>query len=88
MPGLHKVGTGKGIVHPLRLPVHHSPGTLQVVFTWIIAAPGDKLSSVWYIIAMSIFSLMSTLAIGIPAEWTARPAAALPPAKLSSGAER
>jgi len=68
--------------------VHHSPGTLQVVFTWIIGATEDKPSWVWYIIDMSIFSLMSMLAMHIPAEWTARPAAALPPAELLTGAER
>jgi nitrate/nitrite transporter NarK len=54
-------------------------GTAQIVFTWIIAATGDKLSWVWYIIAMSVVSLLGTLAIRVPAEWSARPAG------LSSG---
>ncbi|MGI4946976.1 MAG: hypothetical protein ACRYHQ_41535 [Janthinobacterium lividum] len=48
-------------------------GTAQVVFTWIIGATGDKLSWVWYIIVMGIVSLLGTLAIRIPAEWTSRP---------------
>ena len=47
-------------------------GTAQIVFTWIIGATGDKLSWVWYIIAMGLVSLLSTLAIRIPAEWTSR----------------
>ena len=46
-------------------------GTAQVVFTWVISATGDKLSWIWYIIAMSIVSLLSTLAIRVPNEWSA-----------------
>ena len=57
-------------------------GTAQIVFTWIIGATGDKLSWVWYIIAMGLVSLLSTLAIRIPAEWASRPAAALRPGDL------
>jgi MFS family permease len=61
-------------------------GTAQVVFTWIIGATGDKLSWVWYIIAMGIVSLLGTLAIRIPTEWTTRPALAAGPGRLSTGA--
>lgn len=43
-------------------------GTAQLVFTWIIGATGDKLSWIWYIIIMSIISLLATLAIRIPEE--------------------
>ncbi len=46
----------------------------------------DKLSSVWYIIVMSIVSLLGTLANRIPTEWTARPALAATPVGLSPGA--
>jgi MFS family permease len=41
-------------------------GTAQLVFTWIIATTGDKLSWIWYIIAMSIISFLATLAIKVP----------------------
>ena len=61
-------------------------GTAQVVFTWIIGVTGDKLSWVWYIIAMGIVSLLGTLAIRIPSEWTLRPVASLKPGSLSTGA--
>ena len=61
-------------------------GTAQVVFTWIIGATGDKLSWVWYIIAMGTVSLLGTLAISIPSEWTSRPAAAMTPSRLSTEA--
>ncbi len=60
-------------------------GTAQIVFTWIIGATGDKLSWVWYIIAMGIVSLLGTLAIRIPTEWTARPALSGTPSRLSTG---
>ncbi|WP_082081620.1 MFS transporter [Bradyrhizobium sp. LTSP857] len=43
-------------------------GTAQLVFTWIIGATGDKLSWIWYVIIMSIISLLATLAIRIPEE--------------------
>jgi MFS family permease len=49
-------------------------GTAQVVFTWIIDATGDKLSWVWYIIVMSIISLLGTIAIRVPADWSTRTA--------------
>ena len=45
-------------------------GTAQVVFTWIIGATGDKLSWIWYVVAMSILSLLATVAIRVPAEWS------------------
>ena len=41
-------------------------GTAQLVFTWIIDATGDKLSWVWYVIAMSLVSFLGTLAIRVP----------------------
>jgi nitrate/nitrite transporter NarK len=44
-------------------------GTAQIVFTSIIAATGDKLSWVWYIIAMSILSFIGTLLIRVPESW-------------------
>ena len=47
-------------------------GTAQVVFTWIIGATGDKLSWVWYIIALSIVSFLGTLAIRVPTGWSAK----------------
>jgi nitrate/nitrite transporter NarK len=46
-------------------------GTAQVAFTWIINATGDKLSWIWYIIAMSIISLISTVLIRVPNTWSA-----------------
>ncbi|MBR0900751.1 MFS transporter [Bradyrhizobium tropiciagri] len=42
-------------------------GTAQIVFTWIIGATGDKLSWVWYVIIMSVISVLATLAIKVPA---------------------
>ena len=45
-------------------------GTAQVVFTWIIGVTGDKLSWIWYIIAMSVISLLGTIAIRVPSEWS------------------
>ena len=47
-------------------------GTAQFVFTWIIGATGDKLSWVWYIIAMGVLSFGATLAIRLPPEWSSR----------------
>ncbi len=44
-------------------------GTAQVVFTSIINATGDKLSWVWYIIAMSVVSLIATVLIRVPSAW-------------------
>jgi MFS family permease len=41
-------------------------GTAQFVFTWIIDATGDKLSWVWYVIAMSVISLIGTMMIRLP----------------------
>ena len=63
-------------------------GTAQIVFTWIIGATGNKLSWLWYIIAMSIVSLLGTLAIRIPAEWSSRKPAGLRPGDLSPGTAR
>ena len=61
-------------------------GTAQVVFTWIISATGDKLSWIWYIVAMSVVSLLGTLAIRIPSEWATRSTVAFPATGLSSEA--
>ena len=41
-------------------------GTAQLVFTWIIGATGDKLSWVWYVVAMGIVSLLATMAMRVP----------------------
>lgn len=41
-------------------------GTAQIVFTWIIGVTGDKLSWIWYIIAMSVISILATWAIRVP----------------------
>lgn len=59
-------------------------GTAQIVFTWIIDATGNKLSWIWYIVAMGIVSLVATLAIRIPSEWTSRPVVANVPASASA----
>jgi hypothetical protein len=58
-------------------------GTAQVMFTWIIGATGDKLFWVWYIVALSIVSLLGTIAIRVPAEWSSK--AAVRPATLPDG---
>jgi len=41
-------------------------GTAQLVFTWIIGSTGDKLSWVWYVIAMGVVSILATMAIRMP----------------------
>ena len=41
-------------------------GTAQLVFTGIIGATGDKLSWVWYVVAMGVVSLIATMAIRVP----------------------
>jgi MFS family permease len=61
-------------------------GTAQIVFTWIIESTGDKLSWVWYIIAMSVVSFLATLAIRVPE--TFRQPKAEPPAGVLAGASR
>lgn len=60
-------------------------GTAQLVFTWIIDATGDKLSWVWYIIALSVVSFLATLAIRVP-EAFGRKAPAEQPAGMLAGA--
>jgi MFS family permease len=50
-------------------------GTAQIVFTWIIDKTGDKLSWVWYIIALSVVSFLATLAIRIPETFRRKPQA-------------
>jgi hypothetical protein len=55
-------------------------GTAQLVFTWIIATTGDKLSWIWYIIAMSIISFIATLAIRVPDTFGRKPLAVPSPA--------
>ena len=57
-------------------------GTAQIVFTWIISATGDRLSWIWYVIIMSVISVLGTLAIKVPETLKGRsqntkPAAAL-----------
>ena len=42
-------------------------GTAQIVFTWIIGATGDKLSWIFYIVAMNVVSLVGTLILRLPA---------------------
>ena len=41
-------------------------GTAQIVFTWIIGETGDKLSWVWYIVAIGILCIAATSAIRLP----------------------
>jgi hypothetical protein len=53
-------------------------GTAQLVFTWIIDATGDKLSWVWYVIAMSLISFLGTLAIRVPDDLGGKPRAKQP----------
>ncbi len=53
-------------------------GTAQVVFTRIIGATGDKLSWIWYIIAMSVICLAATMAIRVPRDWSTNLEAAAP----------
>jgi MFS family permease len=60
-------------------------GTAQIVFTWIIGATGDKLSWVWYIVALSLASFLATLAIRIPDTFGRKPQAE-PPAVALAGA--
>jgi MFS family permease len=45
-------------------------GTAQVIFTAIIGATGDKLSWVWYIVAVGLLSFAATAAIRVPDEWS------------------
>lgn len=52
--------TGLSIAYALGVTIFG--GTAQIVFTWIIAATGDKLSWVWYV----IISALATLAIRVP----------------------
>jgi len=58
-------------------------GTAQIVFTWIIGATGDKLSWVWYIIALSVVSLLATLAIRVPETFGRKPQTERPAAVLA-----
>ncbi len=62
-------------------------GTAQVVFTWIIGATGDKLSWVWYIVAMSSLCIVATASIRLPDERSAFARSAPRPAALA-GARR
>ena len=59
-------------------------GTAQVMFTWIIDATGNKLSWVWYIIALSVVSFLATLVIRVP-ETLGRKARAEPPVGVLAG---
>lgn len=59
-------------------------GTAQIVFTWIISATGDKLSWVWYVIIMSVISVLGTMAIKVPETLRGRSQDAKPAAVLAS----
>ena len=61
-------------------------GTAQVVFTWIIGATGDKLSWIWYIIAMNVICLVATMAIRVPRDWSTKLEAAAPAPGALAGA--
>lgn len=41
-------------------------GTAQLIFTWLIEATGDKLSPLWYVVAMSLVSIAATVALKGP----------------------
>ncbi|MBR0794230.1 MFS transporter [Bradyrhizobium jicamae] len=58
-------------------------GTAQIVFTWIISATGDKLSWVWYVIIMSVISVIGTLAIKVPETLKGKPQDSKPTAALA-----
>jgi MFS family permease len=58
-------------------------GTAQIVFTWIITTTGDKLSWVWYVIIMSVISVLATLAIRVPETLKGRSRDAKPAAVLA-----
>jgi hypothetical protein len=62
---LHAVRTS-GLAIAYALGVTIFGGTAQIVFTWIIGATGDKLSWIWYIIAMSVISVLATWALRVP----------------------
>lgn len=56
--------TGLSVAYALGVTIFG--GTAQLVFTWIIGSTGDKLSWVWYVIAMGIVSILATMAIRVP----------------------
>jgi len=58
-------------------------GSAQLIFTWIIDATGDKLSWVWYVIAMSLVSFLGTLAIRVPEGLGGKPKASQPDGVLA-----
>jgi MFS family permease len=96
---LHAVSAGAGIVMiPMIFPtavrtsglsiayalgVTIFGGTAQLVFTWIIDASGNKLSWVWYIIALSSVSFLATLAIRVPKTFGREEPAAQPAGVLA-----
>ncbi|MET1026397.1 MAG: MFS transporter [Dongiaceae bacterium] len=53
--------TGFSVTSALGLTVFG--GTAQVVFTWIIGTTGDKLSWLWYVVAMNVASVVATMLI-------------------------
>jgi MFS family permease len=61
-------------------------GTAQIVFTWVIGATGDKLSWVWYIVAMSIVSFFATAALPAPETPDRKPDGASPAVALAGTA--
>jgi MFS family permease len=60
--------TGLSIAYTLGVTLFG--GTAQIVFTWIIGATGDKLSWIWYVIALSVVSMLATMAIRVPDLWS------------------
>lgn len=56
--------TGLSVAYALGVTIFG--GTAQIVFTSIIASTGDKLSWVWYVIIMSVVSVLAILAIRMP----------------------
>jgi MFS family permease len=62
-------------------------GTAQVVFTWIIGATGNKLSWIWYIIGMSVISIIATMIIRVPEEWSIRRGIPVPPGALAAASD-
>lgn len=61
-------------------------GTAQIVFTWVIGATGDKLSWVWYIVAMSLVSFFATAALPTPETLDRKPDGASPAVALAGTA--
>jgi MFS family permease len=54
-------GTGFSITAALGITLFG--GTAQIIFTYIIAATGDKLSFLWYVVGMNVVTIASLLAV-------------------------